>query len=71
MQIFLYLSEHGLHLHRPGYGVAGVDLVEHLEDLIGRCAGAHDVRPLEDQDRALLSHRGRQGYRVLTQRYTQ
>lgn len=48
----IYLSEKRLHLQRPGYWVGGVDFVEGLKDLIGRCAGSYHVRPLwEDTER--------------------
>lgn len=45
----LHLSEHRLHLCGPRCGVAGVDLVEGLHDLIGRRTGAHHVGSLRKE----------------------
>ncbi len=39
----IYLSEKRLHLQRPGYWVAGMDLVEGLKDLISWCTGSHHI----------------------------
>lgn len=51
--LLIYLSEERLHLQRPGCWVAGMHLVEGLEDLISWCTGSHHVRPLKRGDSML------------------